>query len=361
MLVHGPYVRMAYKGHWWQGTFPISPSANNLTTTTMSSSTAATTPILPISPFSCVLFCIGGYTAYADTSQDTVLTHCNQGLDDDRDVVPMINGVEYPSLAEVSLPLPHTPHYQPSPTDCPPPGSGDEARSTARRVLGWVTSQWCHSPPVLCLGKQAGEDWSPRVDEGDVPLWEWAGGQDGDWGVDVPVCSFGGIGDVEGGEEGEEVDQPSYGQVGWVWGVEGVSWMCSGGSPDVLEGPRVENWVWQVAIDYLSVVCVPGCKCKVTRKHWGLTPIYPAGTLRVFWEFLSNSPTLYTGGNFWMHLKKSPAIYLPGAFKIYPSFWSQLTHWANWEQIQNEPIRFILFWLVGTLRTFSKKALELLS
>ena len=29
---------------------------------------------------------------------------------------------------------------------------------------------------------------------------------------------------------------------------------------------RVEVRVWQVAIDYLSVVCMPECKCEVTRK-----------------------------------------------------------------------------------------------
>ena len=45
-----------------------------------------------------------------------------------------------------------------------------------------------------------------------------------------------------------------------------VSRMCSRWSPDMLEGPGVEDQVRQVAIDYLSVVCVPGCKCEVTRK-----------------------------------------------------------------------------------------------
>ena len=33
----------------------------------------------------------------------------------------------------------------------------------------------------------------------------------------------------------------------------------------------------------------------MTKTHWGQTPIYPAGTLRVFWEFLDNSLALYLG------------------------------------------------------------------
>ena len=50
-----------------------------------------------------------------------------------------------------------------------------------------------------------------------------------------------------------------------------VSRMCSKQSPDVLMGPKVKSQVRQVAIDYSSVVCVPGCECKVTRKGLWVT------------------------------------------------------------------------------------------
>ena len=68
--------------------------------------------------------------------------------------------------------------------------------------------------------------------------------------------------------------------------------------------------------------------------HWGQTPIYLAGTLRVFWEFLSNLPAIYSGGDFWMHLKNPSNI---------PA-----------RCIQNLPIVLISINLLGTLRTNSK-------
>ena len=50
-----------------------------------------------------IRFHVGGYASYANMSQDTVLTHCDQSELDDRDVIPHIDGVVYPSLAEVSF------------------------------------------------------------------------------------------------------------------------------------------------------------------------------------------------------------------------------------------------------------------
>ena len=58
-------------------------------------------PTLPYSGFSTVRFRVGGYAAYTDPSEQ-VLTRCDQNLTDDREVVPCIDGIEYPSLPEVS-------------------------------------------------------------------------------------------------------------------------------------------------------------------------------------------------------------------------------------------------------------------
>ena len=58
-------------------------------------------PTLPYSGFSTVRFRVGGYAAYADPSEQ-VLTRCDQNLTDDREVVPCTDGIEYPSLPEVS-------------------------------------------------------------------------------------------------------------------------------------------------------------------------------------------------------------------------------------------------------------------
>ena len=58
---------------------------------------------LPYSSFSTVRFLVGGYTAYADPSEQ-VLTKCDQNVTDDREVVPCSNGIEYPSLPKVSHP-----------------------------------------------------------------------------------------------------------------------------------------------------------------------------------------------------------------------------------------------------------------
>ena len=55
---------------------------------------------LPYSGFMTVRFCVGGYAAYADPSEQ-VLTRCDQNLTDDREVVPCTDGIEYPSLPEV--------------------------------------------------------------------------------------------------------------------------------------------------------------------------------------------------------------------------------------------------------------------
>ena len=60
----------------------------------MSSST------LPLAGFSTVCFHIGGYAAYADPSEQ-VLTRCDQNLSDDREVIPITDGIKYPSLPKV--------------------------------------------------------------------------------------------------------------------------------------------------------------------------------------------------------------------------------------------------------------------
>ena len=58
-------------------------------------------PALPYSGFSTIRFHVGGYAAYADPSEQ-VLMRCDQNLSDDREVVPCTDGIEYPSLPEVS-------------------------------------------------------------------------------------------------------------------------------------------------------------------------------------------------------------------------------------------------------------------
>ena len=55
----------------------------------------------PSSGFSTVCYQVGGYAAYANAS-DEVLMRCDQSLSDLREVVPTSDGIEYPSLQEVS-------------------------------------------------------------------------------------------------------------------------------------------------------------------------------------------------------------------------------------------------------------------
>ena len=57
---------------------------------------------LPFTGFSTVCYQVGGYTAYADTS-DEVLMRCDQTLSDLWEVILTSDGIEYPSLQEVSL------------------------------------------------------------------------------------------------------------------------------------------------------------------------------------------------------------------------------------------------------------------
>ena len=61
-------------------------------------------PTLPYSGFSTIRFHVGGYAAYADPSEQ-VLTRCDQSLTDDHEVMPCTDGIEYPSLSEVSRSL----------------------------------------------------------------------------------------------------------------------------------------------------------------------------------------------------------------------------------------------------------------
>ena len=58
-------------------------------------------PVLPYSGSSTARYRAGGYAAYADPSEQ-VLTRCDQNLLDNREVVPCTDGIEYPSLPEVS-------------------------------------------------------------------------------------------------------------------------------------------------------------------------------------------------------------------------------------------------------------------
>jgi len=63
------------------------------------------------------------------------------------------------------------------------------------------------------------------------------------------------------------------------------------------------------------------------RTHWGQRGSYPAGTLWVCWEFLSNWLTLWLAGRLRVFLK------------TYSPLWSQCDRWVHWDQIQNEPIK----------------------
>ena len=47
---------------------------------------------------------VGGYAAYADTNEASVLTRMDQGMTDLREVVPFgIQGVKYPSFDNVTF------------------------------------------------------------------------------------------------------------------------------------------------------------------------------------------------------------------------------------------------------------------